>query len=93
MAKSSLSWLTILHRYLGLLSSGKDLTSLSAELFCKPVFCKFSYFSMKTCFVTTHLNQLIELIQMSGHNTWFHGGIRKLAEIQVYEESIQQAKG
>ena len=30
--------------------------------------------------MTTHLNRLNEPIQMSGHNTWFHGEIRKLAK-------------
>ena len=48
---------------------------------------------MKSYLVTTHLNRLIEPIQMSGYTTWFHGELRKLSEIFDDEKSVQQAKG
>ena len=31
----------------------------------------FSYFSLKPCVVTHHLNRLIEMVQMRGHNICF----------------------
>ena len=38
----------------------------------------FSHFSSKPYFVTTHLNRLVETIQMRGHNIWFNAELTKL---------------
>ena len=38
---------------------------------------------MKPYIVTTHLNWLNEPIQMSGHNAWFHGEMRRLSEFRI----------
>ena len=43
-----------------------------------PKYCYFSYFSMKTYVLGTHLKHLAEALLTSTHNICFHGGIRKL---------------
>ena len=32
----------------------------------------FSYFSWKSYVVTPHLNRLVEMVQIRGHNKWFY---------------------
>ena len=38
----------------------------------------FHYFCLKTYVVTPHLNHLVEMVQMRGHNIWFQLEIRKI---------------
>ena len=38
----------------------------------------FSYFSLKPYVVTPHLNHLIEMVQMRGHNIYFYAELTKI---------------
>ena len=37
-----------------------------------------SYFSLKPCVVTPHLNHLVETVQMRGHNICFYAKLTKI---------------
>ena len=39
----------------------------------------FSYFLLKPYIVTTHLNRLVETVQMRGHNVSFYAEVTKIS--------------
>ena len=44
----------------------------------------FSYFSLKLNVVTTHLNRLVETVQMRGHNICFYAELTKMRDHNIW---------